>query len=291
MKTVAMVRTALVLAVVCLASGCAQSTAGRAGAPRPPVIGTAPAEPASFLAAVTGLPWRAYIQGPRQTLIVERAQLILAVQCMHRRGFTPFSQSMMQYGIPDLVQDPGGPYGLIDERKAMRYGFHLSPAEQASYHPASVRLTARQIGALRICLSDANSALDGGRTIDPRYLVNQLAARAWRLASADARVRAATGRWSVCMRARGFRYSAPPGQAQWISKGPTASRIEIRVASADAACTASTDLAGIFFAVDAGYQRELIRAESAALAPIGTAIKAENARAAEVLARQPRRLS
>jgi hypothetical protein len=278
------VRAAIGVALLGLIAGCAGGPAVQAPLVPAPTIGRAPASPASYLAAIIDLPWHLYIQDPRQALIVEQAELVLVVQCMRHRGYGTFTQSMMSYAVPDLAQEPGGPYGWIDGAKARKYGFHSSPADGASLHQASVRLSGAQNRALRACSASAGSTLQAGRMIDPASLVNQMAAQAWSLAAGDARVRTATARWSSCMRAHGFRYSAPPTADQWLATSRMVSRAEIATASADAACTASTDLAGIFFAVDAGYQRELIGRETAKLAAIGAELRAETARAAAVLA-------
>lgn len=277
------VRAAIGAALLGLVTGCADGPAVQAPPVPAPTIGPAPVSPASYIAAVTDLPWRPYIQDPRQALIVERAELELVVQCMRRRGYGAFTQSMIQYAVPDLAQEPGGPYGWIDGAKARKYGFHTSPADGASFHQAPVRLSADQDRALRSCTAGASSALQAGRVIDPGSLVNKMAAQAWSLTVGDARVKTATARWSSCMRAHGFRYSAPPTGDQWLAKSRTASPAEIATASADAACTTSADLAGIFFAVDAGYQRELISLEKAKLVAIGAELRAETARAAAIL--------
>jgi hypothetical protein len=277
------VRAAIAVALLGSVAGCAVGSAVQAPPVPAPAIGAAPASPASYIAAITDLPWRPYIQDPRQALVVERAELVLAVQCMRHRGYRTFTQSMMNYAVPDLAQEPGGPYGWIDGAKAAKFGFHTSPADGVSIHQAPVRLSGAQDRALRSCTAGANSALQAGRVIDPGNLVNQMAAQAWSLTADDTRVKTATARWSSCMRARSFRYSAPPMANRWLAKSGTASQAEIATASADAACTASTDLAGIFFAIDAGYQRELISRERATLAAIGAELRAETGRAATVL--------
>jgi hypothetical protein len=269
--------------VACAIVGCANSAGLQTIRVAAPVIGRAPSTPTSYLSAIANLPWRPYIQSPHQVLVFQKAQLILVVQCMHRHGFTAFKQSMMSYGEPDLAQEPGGPYGWINIHKAMKYGFHPSPADRVTYHVASTRLSAVENGALRTCLNEANAKLTGKRTIDPENLVNQLAAQAWDLTVNDTRVHAATVKWSSCMRAQGFRYSTPPSQVWWIRRSESASPAEIATASSDAACTATSDLAGIFFAVDAGYQQELIRQEAFRLAAIGNSLRAENARAVVIV--------
>ncbi|MFD0691835.1 hypothetical protein [Actinomadura fibrosa] len=76
----------------------------------------------------------------------------------------------------------------------------------------------------------------------------------------DARVRTAFARWSRCMRREGFRYAGPldPPDDPRFRGAPSGA--ERAVAVADVRCKAATRLVGVWSAVEAARQRELIRA-------------------------------
>ena len=93
----------------------------------------------------------------------------------------------------------------------------------------------------------------------------------------------ATKAWSACMARNG--YSSPdadtlmlqeldalalratPGSAASPGSGPTAAQDKAQIATAvtDADCTQSTDLAGIYFAVQASYEQQFVTANQQAL--------------------------
>jgi hypothetical protein len=273
------------LSSLLLISGCAEGSASRGPDVELPSIPSDPMAPTSYLAGVASLPWRDYVQSPAQAAAGQQAKFAVTVTCMHRRGYSDFRKSLIQYASPDFSYEPGGPYGWIDKRKAARYGFHSSPADYATVHMSAAHISTVENARLEACLSQAAEELDGGKASDPRNLANQLFETSWNLATRDPRVRAATERWAKCMHRHGLNLLSPPEAANWAGKTPNASPREIVIATADADCTESSGLAGVFFAVDAGYQRELIRANASALASVAAGISAENRRDAAELDR------
>jgi hypothetical protein len=100
----------------------------------------------------------------------------------------------------------------------------------------------------------------------------------------DGEVHAAVRRWSACMAKQGFHASdaeafaqqaqvmlgqrPAPGQNPTVSPGqPTAAqnRAQIAMAVADANCTLSSDLSGVYFAVQANYEKQFVSANQQAL--------------------------
>ncbi len=97
----------------------------------------------------------------------------------------------------------------------------------------------------------------------------------------DPAVKTATKPWSACMSRNGFSYADPGpvfrtalqvmygGGRGGISPdtpvGASANSTQLALATADASCTQSTDLAGIYFAVQASYEQQLVTANQAAL--------------------------
>jgi len=120
----------------------------------------------------------------------------------------------------------------------------------------------------------------------------------------DPEFKRATRAWSACMAAEGE--SSPDadtlalgeltalglrgGQTPASSSGPTAAqdKAQIAVAVADADCTTSTDLAGIYFAVQASYEQQVVSANAQALA---AAVRQYKAAYARELGRLPRLLA
>jgi len=96
----------------------------------------------------------------------------------------------------------------------------------------------------------------------------------------DSQFKKADGDWSACMAKNGF--SSPGAESFWqqalntIGQGqgpsgppapPTAAqnKAQIAMAVADANCTLSSDLAGIYFAVQANYEQQFVSANQQAL--------------------------
>jgi len=91
----------------------------------------------------------------------------------------------------------------------------------------------------------------------------------------------ATKAWSACMTGNGYRSSDPDALASQeltvlglrgitpgsSSSGPTAARnkAQIALAVADADCTQASDLAGIYFGVQASYEQQFVDANQQAL--------------------------
>jgi hypothetical protein len=100
----------------------------------------------------------------------------------------------------------------------------------------------------------------------------------------DSEFHAATQRWSACMANQGFHSSDADSFAQQVQETlgqrpvpgqntssppgqPTAAqnRAQIAEAVADANCTLSSDLSGVYFAVQASYERQFVSANQQAL--------------------------
>ena len=99
----------------------------------------------------------------------------------------------------------------------------------------------------------------------------------------DSEFHAATQRWSACMAKQGFHSSdamsfaqqvqenigqqPPPGQNTVLPSQPTAAQNKAQIAEAvaDANCTLSSDLSGVYFAVQASYEKQFVSANQQAL--------------------------
>jgi hypothetical protein len=96
----------------------------------------------------------------------------------------------------------------------------------------------------------------------------------------DAAVKNATRAWNGCMAKNGYSFHQPQdvfrqeiqamyGSSHFINAGATvsaaANQAQLAAAVSDANCTQSTDLAGIYFAVQASYEQQLVNANQQAL--------------------------
>jgi hypothetical protein len=96
----------------------------------------------------------------------------------------------------------------------------------------------------------------------------------------DAAVKNATQAWIGCMAKNGYSFHQPQdvfrqeiqamyGSSRFINPGAAvsaaANQAQLAAAVSDANCTQSTDLAGIYFAVQASYEQQLVNANAQAL--------------------------
>jgi uncharacterized protein YpuA (DUF1002 family) len=93
-------------------------------------------------------------------------------------------------------------------------------------------------------------------------------------------VKKATQQWGACMARNGYNYQQPEnvfydqiqkmfGGKRQFNAGATvsaaANQAQIAAAVTDANCTGSADLAGIYFAVQASYEQQIVNANAQAL--------------------------
>lgn len=124
------------------------------------------------------------------------------------------------------------------------------------------------------------------------YLAQQLSQLSLQESRRDPRVRAAVEQWSRCMLAENHHYDDPfaPFADPTMMHGPTARAIDTAVD--DVNCKKRTNLVGIWFSVDAAYQKRLIAAHRNDLTRLAEADAATAAVVERVLhgAPVPRRL-
>jgi hypothetical protein len=120
----------------------------------------------------------------------------------------------------------------------------------------------------------------------------------------DPAVQAATRAWSACMTKNGYSFPQPqdvseqekramygnePGNANTTAPvSASANQAQLAVAVTDAGCTQSSDLAGIYFAVQASYEQQLVTANQQALTNAVSAYRAAYKKALTKLAAQLR---
>ena len=298
---------------------CAALAACTAGAPKGPntTVSTPsvgrPPPPASAQAALSGeafTPYAALGISSNDGLAPGESQYTLAGPCMSAAGYpgvttsdgiVPFSISI---GEDLAFTQPWGGWGYLGAADAQQYGFRVPPGAAltalglggtASAGPPSVP-AAEQVAADKCgtIIQDFSNATHGGALAGIATLGNDIANDVQH----DAAVKAATRAWSACMAKNGYTFGQP--QAVWgqelramygngpISPGSQVSagaqQAQLATAVTDANCTQSSDLAGIYFAVQASYEQQLVNANQQALT---AAVKQYRAAYAKELAKLP----
>ncbi|AUG79374.1 hypothetical protein CFP65_4643 [Kitasatospora sp. MMS16-BH015] len=274
-----------------LLTGCAADHRTPADHPTPPVVTDTPPAPESGRAGMAALPLAAY-QPDDATLQQQSAiRVSLAVSCMHKAGFASFTADSYQGDTPSGTNNtalPAGAWGYLGSEAAETQGFHPAgrptPSPTATGRPSAGPSEASEayVSARVECdrrIVDAFQPSDQLGT----ELVNRLFAESLQAAEQDTRVTEATRTWSTCMTTAGHPATTPEALLQHYRTAPAVTPAELAAARADTACTTSTHLAGLYFAVLAGYQRQQITRNATALADHQQALHEDATRFAKLL--------
>lgn len=268
-----------------LVAGCASDPKTPKAKPTPPAITGTPQAPDSGRAGMTGLPLSAYQAGDQDIQKQTQVQMSLAVACMHKAGFTAFTGDNYQGADPpdNATALPAGAWGYLGAETAAAQGFHPPRRGPVKSAPAVVDDSQAYVTARVDCdrqVAEQFKSTDQTGT----DLVNRLFAESLQATDQDSRVAATTRTWADCMAKAGYTAGDPNALLQQYRGGPSPSATEIATAKADAECTGRSNLAGVYFAVLAGYQRQQIEQNATALATHQQALKDQNARLAKLLA-------
>jgi hypothetical protein len=290
------IRTGASLLICCCAvlAGC---TAGAPKGPNTtvttPTVGRPP-PPTSVQAALSHDPFTPYAAlgwSNNDGLAPGESNFAFNQACITAAGYpnsSPFEISIGAVGL--AFSQPWGQWGYLGLAEAEQSGFLVSPGSALTNlgidfsppntNPAS--LPAAEQTAISKCATIAgdfaNKVLSG-----PLAGIQTLANDISNDISRDAAVTTATKAWSACMARNGYSYRQPQdvflqqmhaiygghGGGIQINRGQTvstsANRAQLAAAVTDANCTQSTDLAGIYFAVQASYEQQLVNANQQAL--------------------------
>jgi hypothetical protein len=292
-------RTSLCLLICC----CTALTACTAGAPKgpdatvtTPAVGRPPA-PASAQAALSSeafTPYAALGISNNDGLAPGASQYALTEPCMSAAGYpgitisngiVPFEISL---GGPTglAFNQPWGGWGYLGAAAAQQYGFRVPPGtaltalglggalpRNSPSVPAAEQTAANKCGTIMQDFANAtqNGALAGIATLS-NDIANDVAH--------DPAVKNASRAWSACMAKNGYTFGQPQsvagqefqvmyGGQRSISPSTTvsasANQAQLAAAVTDADCSQSSDLAGIYFAVQASYEKQLVTANQQAL--------------------------
>jgi hypothetical protein len=293
------IRTSLWILACCAAAltGCAASApSGPVVAVRTPAVGR-PQPPSSAEAALSReafTPYAGLGLSADDGLAPRESGYALAGECMTAAGYPSAGPGAVPLSIR-LGQNlafapPWGGWGYLGTADAEQYGFLTPPGSNLAAIGVDLEggpglagpdgLAGPAKAAALACstiVADFTSAEQDGALAGITTLGNDIASDV----EHDAAVQAATQQWSACMARNGYHDGQPDdvfmqelravyGHAGGISLGEpvsaAAQQAQLAVAVTDADCTQSADLAGIYLAVQASYEQQLVSGTQQALA-------------------------
>jgi hypothetical protein len=301
--------------LICCCAGLAACTADASSGPdvtvSTPDVGR-PQPPSSAQTALSRdafTPYAALGQSNNDGLAPNSSGEALASACMAAAGYpnsgsAPFGVSI---GPANLAfSQPWGAWGYLGVAEAEEYGFRVPVGSALSALGIDVQalgtsppsLPQAEQAAISKCATigqDFTNAVQGGALAGISKLTNDI----YNDVLHDAAVKNATQAWTTCMAKNGYSFSQPEtvflqeiqnmhGGKATINIGDpvsaAANEAQIATAVTDANCTQSTDLAGIYFAVLASYEQQIVNANQQALA---SAVQQYRAAYAKELSRLP----
>jgi hypothetical protein len=301
------IRTGLVLLACCCAAltGCtAAAHKGPDTTVTTPAVGRPPA-PVSAQAALSSeafTPYAAVGAVSGDGLAPADTYTALHAACMNDAGYGQYANNTAYEAFTGAegitFAPPGGGWGYIGTAEAAQDGFNVSTPglDSGLANPSSPPgLPAGAQAAVNKCASivtDFNNAQFATSLADIETMAFGILGEV----AQDPDVTNATKAWSACMARNGYAVSnpyklaenGPPRSRPRSNPGsgltPTENEAQIAEAVADAGCTKTTDLAGIYFAVQASYEQQLVTANQQAL---GAAVRQYKASYTKELANLP----
>ena len=228
----------------------------------------------------------------------------LHAACMNDAGYGQYADSTpypVRANRGMAFAQAYGPWGYLGTADAAQYGFTVptasdslgSPASPAGSLPAGAQAAAGKCANIVAEFNDAqfSTSMAGIETMNDVISTDVVQ---------DPEFKNAMKAWSACMARNGYTSSdadalalqeldalglrGTPGSGP--SSGPTAAQNQAQIAMAvtDAGCTRSSDLAGIYFAVQASYEQQASDANQQAL---GAAVREYKANYARELSKLP----
>jgi hypothetical protein len=293
-------RISALLTCVCCA-GLAACTAAASSGPdvtvTDPGVGR-PSPPDSVQAALSRMaftPYAALGLSNNDGLAPNESTDTLTEACMTAAGY-PGNNGLVAIGVQSSAAGiafapPWGAWGYLGLATAEQWGF-LRPVGSAlsslgidtpapdtnpQNYPAAEQTA---IGKCQAITQDFGNEAGNGPLAGIQSITNSV----YNDVQKDAAIKNATKAWSTCMARNGYDYPDPvtgfkhemrsiyggngPGihiEVGGQSVSTTQNQAQIAMAVADANCTQSTDLAGIYFAVQASYEQQIVNANQQAL--------------------------
>lgn len=289
------IRTGWWLLICC----CAGLTACTAGPPKGPAVTVTtpsvgrPQPPSSVQAALARdafTPYAALGQSNNDGLAPNESNFALARACLTAAGYPNAAPGAVPLSIHTgpanlAFSQPWGGWGYLGTAEAEQYGFLVPPGSALSalgidFQPSSPadlpQAEQTAAGKCATIVQNFDNAMQNGALAGIETLTNDIANDV----SRDTAVKKATQAWSACMAKNGYSYHQPHdvffqelqnmygGRRQIDVSDPVsaaARQAQLAAAVTDATCTQSADLAGIYFAVQASYEQQLVNANQQAL--------------------------
>jgi hypothetical protein len=313
-------RATVAAATLVLLAGC---SGGAAEKPDPAdVLAVPPPSPAAIatLASTNGLtlPTEAYVPTAEEQNLINNAEIKLIVDCMNKYGFaypavpsnvTAKRQADRLYGVGELAT-------------AQKYGFHVPSKTEGgsnSGHPIGGSDTGtsapqRTSSAAELlvlsgsadgtsendkpgdyqgkaipvggCAGDARRVVTGVDEIDPTKLAESLTVAMWQKSASDSRVVDVISKWAACMKESGYNYASPmeagADHPEW-TRARYPNQAEIQAAVTDVTCKQKTNLIGLWFTIEKGYEEAAIQKQIQELTHIKESWTAAARKAAQIL--------
>jgi hypothetical protein len=270
---------------LCLLTCCAALTACAAGPHKgpdttmtTPAVGRPPA-PQSAQAALSSEAFTAYADlgtVSNDGLAPADTYTALFTACMNDAGYGQYATPTTTYPASSAADgslvgpaSAAGPWGYIGTAEAAQHGFKLGGVGTPGQPPAG--LPAGPQAALGRC---SNILMHFNNTQNVTSLAG-IATMSNAISSGvldDPSFKNATKAWSACMATNG--YITPDATTLMVQEslalagpgsGPAQNQAQTAEAVADAHCTQTTDLAGIYFAVQASYEQQTVSTNQQAL--------------------------
>jgi hypothetical protein len=234
--------------------------------------------------SITGLtlPVDSFKPSPDQVLVINQATTSLVNACLQRFGFNSVLPAASKSAPETLARR----YGVTDAKIATTYGYHLAPSEgvvaDRKTSPTTPMSTSEMLvltGSPTVgapgatpkasnrtyngqqvpvggCLGEANTKLGNGSKYESGLnLIDDIDTGSYARAKVDPRVVAVFAKWSACMKQKGYSFADPYAAAESADLSTsTPSASEIQTAEADVACKTSTNVVGVYFAVESSYE-------------------------------------
>ncbi|MER6773899.1 hypothetical protein ABT389_29675 [Streptomyces bacillaris] len=233
------------------------------------------------------LPVEDYIPLRAEVRTVSNVRDQLIDDCMSKAGYEDWQPA------PDLPDLSGTSlvdrrYGVHDPALTSQRGYHPSLAVQNAYDAAleigAVDKSGSDPGALRACVEATDAKAPDVRS-DP--LVQQIDSTSYVDSMKDPAVVAAFGKWSSCMKEKGYSYKNPlePMEDPRFGHPTTVTEAEIATARADLDCRGQFDVTRTWFDTESKIQQEQIKRNASALRAIAKDNRSVIAKSAKIAAK------
>jgi hypothetical protein len=262
--------------LLCCCTGLAMAAcSGGSGAKSPETSVTAPSvgKPAmassiaAALARQAFTPYAGLGHVASDGLAPNEAVTSLATACLTDAGYPTANDDFQEGHVGDTLTPSTlfGAFGYVGATEAAQYGF--MPGGPGLAGTGSSELSAAAQAASDRCFTIWRNFL-GTQLTSSLAAVQTLGQIIRSEDFKDPSIAKATKAWAACMAADGYDYGTPNELVNTVMNVLRAASTltgaqqaaQIAQAGADAACTQSTDLAGIYFAVQAGYEQQIVDA-------------------------------